>query len=60
VHRGDDITTFIVPKVEKIRTLNLRIPKVLHRPVAGKVYLFFVPEPEEISPEKFDSDDKLK
>ena len=38
--KGDDLTTFIVPKVEKIRSLNLLIPKGLLRPVAGKLYLF--------------------
>jgi hypothetical protein len=39
VRKGDDLTTFIVPKVEKIRTLTYRIPKDLLRPVAGKIYL---------------------
>jgi hypothetical protein len=29
--------TFIVPKVEKIRGLNLRIPKGLLKPAAGKI-----------------------
>jgi hypothetical protein len=40
VRKGDDLTTFIVPKVEKIRSLNLRIPKGLLRPGAGKLYLY--------------------
>jgi hypothetical protein len=40
VRKGDDLTTFIVPKVEKIQSLNLRIPKGLLRPVAGKLYLY--------------------
>jgi hypothetical protein len=40
VHKGDDLTTFIVPKVEKIRRLNLPDPQSLLRPVAGKLYFF--------------------
>jgi hypothetical protein len=36
---GDDLTTFIVPKVKKIRSLNLWISKGLLRPVVGKLYL---------------------
>jgi hypothetical protein len=40
VRKGDDLTTFIVPKVEKIRSLNLWILKGLLRPVAGKLYLY--------------------
>jgi hypothetical protein len=39
VRKGDDVTTFILPKVEKIRSLNLPDPKGLLRPVAGKLYL---------------------
>ena len=39
--RKGDFTTFIVPKVETIRSLNLRFPKGLLRPVAGKLYLTF-------------------
>jgi hypothetical protein len=39
VRKGDDLTTFIAPKVEKIWSLNLRIPEGLFRPVAGKLYL---------------------
>jgi hypothetical protein len=31
---------FIVSKIEKIRSLNYRIPKGLLRHVAGKLYLF--------------------
>ena len=41
MRKDDDPTTFIVPKVEKIRSLNVRIPKGLFRPVAGKLYLYF-------------------
>ena len=37
----DDLTTFIVPKVEKTRSLILRIAKGLFRPVAGKFYLYY-------------------
>jgi hypothetical protein len=40
VRKGDDLTIFIVPKVEKIRSLNLCIPKGLLRPVAGECYLY--------------------
>ena len=40
MRKGDDLTTFVVPKVEKIRSLNLRIPRGLLRPVAGKLYLY--------------------
>jgi hypothetical protein len=36
---SDDLTTFIVPRVKKFWSLNLRIPKDLLRPVAGKLYL---------------------
>jgi hypothetical protein len=43
VHKGDDLTTFIVPKVMKNQeALTFRIPKGLFRPVAGKLYLFTV------------------
>jgi hypothetical protein len=42
MRKGNDLTTFIVPKVEKIRSLNLLdIPKGLLRPVAGNLYLTF-------------------
>ena len=40
MRNGDDLTTFIVPKVEKIRSLNFCIPKGLLRPVAGEFYLY--------------------
>jgi hypothetical protein len=40
VRKGDDLTIFIVPTVEKIRSLDLQIPKGLLRPVAGKLYLY--------------------
>jgi hypothetical protein len=40
VRKGDDLTTFIAPEVEKIRILDLQIPKGLLRPVAGKLYLY--------------------
>ena len=40
MRKSDDLTTFIVPKVEKIRSLNFRIPKGMLRPVAGKLYLY--------------------
>jgi hypothetical protein len=40
VRKGDDLTTFIVPKVMKNpEALTFRIPKGLLRPVAGKLYL---------------------
>jgi hypothetical protein len=39
VLKGDDLTTFTVPKVEKIRSLNLPEPQGRLRPVAGKLYL---------------------
>jgi hypothetical protein len=40
VRKGDDLTTFIVPKVKKIRSLNL--PETLGppRPGAGHLYLY--------------------
>jgi hypothetical protein len=41
VRKGNDLTTFIVPKVEKIRKpVTFWIPKGLLRPVAGKPYLY--------------------
>jgi hypothetical protein len=40
VRKGEDLTTFIVPKVMKIQSLNLRIPKGPFRPVVGKLYLY--------------------
>jgi hypothetical protein len=40
VRKGDDLTTFIVPKVEEIRSLNFQIPTGLLRPVLGKLYLY--------------------
>jgi hypothetical protein len=42
VCRGDDLTTFIVPKVEKIRNLNLPGPEGPVRPVAEKLYVLVV------------------
>jgi hypothetical protein len=39
VRKGDDLTTFIVPKVMKnSEVLTFRIPKGLLSPVAGKLY----------------------
>jgi hypothetical protein len=41
VRKGDDLTTFIVPKlIKNPETLTYRIPKRLFRPVAGKRNLF--------------------
>jgi hypothetical protein len=41
VHKGDDLTTFIVPEVMKNpEALTFQIPKGLFRPVAGKLYLY--------------------
>jgi hypothetical protein len=40
VREIDDLTTFIVPIVEKIRSLKFRFPKDLLRPLAGKLYLY--------------------
>jgi hypothetical protein len=41
VRKGDDLTTFIVPKVMKNpEALTFRIPKGLIRPVAGNLYLY--------------------
>ena len=39
MHKGDDLTTFIAPKVKKIRSLNLPEPIGPPRPVAGHLYL---------------------
>jgi hypothetical protein len=36
VRKGDDLTTFIVPKVEKIRSLNLPDPQGLAQTCNGK------------------------
>ena len=38
VHKGDDLTTFIVPKVERIRSLNLPEPLGPPWPVVGHLY----------------------
>jgi hypothetical protein len=41
VRKGDDFTTFMVPKVMKNpEALTYRIPKGLFRPAAGKLYLY--------------------
>jgi hypothetical protein len=41
VCKGEDLTTFRVPKVMKNpEALTFRIPKGLFRPVAGKLYLY--------------------
>jgi hypothetical protein len=40
VRKGDDLTAFIVPKIKKIRSLNLPEPLGPPRPVAGHLYLF--------------------
>jgi hypothetical protein len=40
--KGDDLATFIVPKVKKIRRLNLWTPKGQLRPVVGRLYLYFM------------------
>ena len=42
MRKGDDLTTFIVLKVEKIRSLNLLEPLGPHRPVAGHLYLYLL------------------
>jgi hypothetical protein len=39
VRKGDDLTTFILPKAKKIRSLNLSEPLGPPRPVAGHLYL---------------------
>ena len=41
VRRGDDLTTFIVPKVEKIRSLNLPDPQGSTQACSGKILHFF-------------------
>jgi hypothetical protein len=42
VRKGDDLTTFIVPKVMKnSKALTFRIPNGLFRPVARNLYLFY-------------------
>ena len=38
--KGDDLTTVIVPKADKIRSLNLPDPQGPAQPVAGHLYLF--------------------
>jgi hypothetical protein len=41
VRKGDDLTTFIVPKAIKIpEALTFQIPKGMFRPVAGNLYLY--------------------
>jgi hypothetical protein len=41
MRKGDDLTTFVVPKVTKNPdALTFQIPKGLFRPVAGKLYLY--------------------
>jgi hypothetical protein len=47
VHKGDDLTTFIVPKAEKSGALTYWIPKGRLRPVAGKRYLYIIRENEQ-------------
>ena len=42
MRKGDDLTTFIVPKVKNIRSLNLPEPLGPPRPVAGHLYLTWV------------------
>jgi hypothetical protein len=41
VRKGDELTTFIVAKVEKIRSLNLPDSQGPPRPVVGHLYLFY-------------------
>jgi hypothetical protein len=36
VHKGDDLTTFIEPNVEKIRSLNLLVPQGALQVCSGK------------------------
>jgi hypothetical protein len=44
VPKGDDLTTFIVPKVMKNpEALTFRMPSGLFRPAAGKLYLYDPP-----------------
>ena len=40
MRKGDDLTTFLVPKVKKIRSLNLPEPPGPPRPVAAHLYLY--------------------
>jgi hypothetical protein len=41
MRKGDDLATFIVPKIMKNpEALAFRIPRNLFGPVAGKLYLF--------------------
>ena len=40
MRKGDDLTTFTVLKVKKIRNLNLPEPLGPPRPVAGHLYLY--------------------
>ena len=41
MRKGDDLTTFIAPKVMKNpEALIFRVPKGLLRPVAGKLYIY--------------------
>ena len=41
MRKGDDLTAFIVPKVMKNpEALTFRIPMILVRPVAGKLYFY--------------------
>jgi hypothetical protein len=42
VREGDDLTTFIVPKVEKIRRLNLPDPQGPAQACSGKILLNFI------------------
>jgi hypothetical protein len=42
VRKGDDLTTFIVQKVKKIRSLNFPDPQGPARPVEGNFYIFFM------------------
>jgi hypothetical protein len=41
VRKGDDLTSFIVPKVKKIRSLKLPDPLGPPRPVEGHLYLYW-------------------
>jgi hypothetical protein len=40
VRTGNDLPTYTLTEVDKTRSLNLRIPKGLLRPVAGKTLPF--------------------
>jgi hypothetical protein len=43
MRKGDDLTTFIMPKVTKNpEGLTFRIPRGLFRSVAGRLYLYLV------------------